>query len=360
MKKRLLLVLTLCVGTCTCAIADTSSVTPPVGYFKLIGRGASDSFVSIPLEQRSAGLARVTAVTANTLTLSQSGLTDNIFAPGPAGSFYVQFLTGQLKGAYYKITGNGGAVLTLDTGGDDLSAHALGSVAIGSSGDLVRIRPLWTIRDLFGTDEHSLSIATGPENAGFAYTEGDALLFYDNVSTGTAKLPAKVISYISGTGWRAQGSSTDVGGQEILPGVAMAVRRQGAFPVEISVIGGVPTAPLVLRIPSLADGQEIDLAIALAHPAERRIADSQLYSATAPSVFNAAVNPRNPSDLLLDFSSNRLGFSLLQNDRLFVTGDHWVMRDAPADDFSLRPGIGYILRLRGARAVQYWIQNPTY
>lgn len=360
MKIRLLLILTLFVAPCACAIADTSSVTPALGYFKLSARGASDSFVSIPLEQRSVGLARVTAVTANTLRLNSSGWADDRFVPETNGSFYVQFLTGQLKGAYYKITGNIGPVVSLDTQGDDLSAHALGSVIIGDSGDLVRIRPFWTINGVFGADETSLSIGTGFGNTGFAYTEGDAVLLYDNVSTGTAKLPAKVINYISGTGWRSQGSSTDVGEQEIRPGEAIVIRRQGATPAEITVIGGVPNAPLVSRIPSLAVGQEIDLAIALAHPTELRIADAQLYSATAPSVFNATTDPRNPSDLLLDFSSNRLGFSLLQNDRLFVTGDHWVMRNAPADDFSLRPGIGYILRLRGARSVQYWIQNPTY
>lgn len=348
----------LLTAAAVCRAQQTAAATPPGGYFKLTARGHSDSVLSLPLVQRSALLARVAAVGAGSVTLAADGVPNGVFAPGNGAGFELQFVSGALEGLCYRVVGNTGPVITLATGGDDLTAHALGAVAVGASGDLVRIRPCWSIAGVLGADEGSLRLDPVAELPAGPYLGADAVLLPANGSAGTEKNPRLAVVYVAGTGWRAVGDGgTDQGAQALAPGEPFTVRRQRAEPAEVVLVGYVMQERFVLRVPALAAGDDFDFAVALAHPVELTLADSGLIAAAAPSgAVEASPDALSVRDALLEFDSGRSGLALPAARRFYVLGTGWLESDAPADAHALQPGSGCLLRLRGGRPVRYWVQ----
>jgi uncharacterized protein (TIGR02597 family) len=337
--------------------AQTVSATPPAGYWKLTARGASDSMLSAPLVKRSALLARVMTVDQDTLTLAAEGVADGAYAPGSGGSWYAQFVSGALEGLCYRITGNVGGAFALATDGDDLRGHALGVIATGNAGDLVRIRPYWTVADIFGADESTLRLDPAADAAIGPYLASDCVLLPDNDAAGVEKRPVTV-SFVAGAGWRAAGSPlADFAAQPLQPGVPFVVRRQRVDPAEMVIVGYMSQEPLRLRIPALSPAEDRDVAVALAHPVDCKLVDSGLFStAESRSAITASPDAFNVRDALLEFDPERRGFALPPARRFHVVGAGWLESDAASDDHILRSGAGYLLRLRGGRTVYYWTQ----
>ncbi len=342
------------------ARAQTTSIaaTPAAGYSRLTARGASDSFVSIPFVQRSALIAHVSAVDHASVTLSATGLADGIYAPGSSAVYYLQFVSGNLSGLCYRILNNQGNGFTLDTRGDDLTAHPLGTVGTGSSGDLVRIRPFWTVGAVFGTDSAQVPLDPVSSLNGSVYSGADAILVPDNVSPGTQKQPAKVLGFVTGSGWRERSdTSIDASATELWPGMPFIIRRQNSTPVDIPVIGYVSADRFVQGIPALSAGADMDLAVSLAYPVPAALADSGLSSTDSP-VIAASADSLHLGDVVLGYPVSRPGFSLPPDRRFYVTGTHWFESETTADQSTLQPEAGYILRFRGLHSARYWVQLP--
>jgi uncharacterized protein (TIGR02597 family) len=358
--KTLLCILLVFVSSTTPAglSAESVAATPPAGCCKLVARGASDSVLAVPLVKRSALLTRVAAVDRNSLTLLADALVDGTFAPRAGTSWYAQFVSGALAGLCYRIVGNAGAAVTLDTEGDDLRSHVLGVIATGDAGDLVRIRPDWTVTDVFGADEASLSLDPVTGLAEGPYLSSDAVLLPDDGTARTEKTPL-TMCFVTGSGWRAPGNpSTDVAAQPLRPGVPFIVRRQRADAAELLIVGYVSQEPFQLRLPALAAGEDRDVAVALVYPWDRRLGDAGLFSAASTAgPINVSPDALNVRDVLLEFDADRPGFALPPAQRFYVTNSAWHEGDVLADDHLLRSGAGYLLRLRGERPVSYWKQS---
>lgn len=334
------------------------SATPAVGYSELTARGASDSLVSIPFVQRSALIAPITAVSASSLTLSATGVVDGTYAPTSSGAYYLQFVTGNLAGLCYEILNNQSGVFTLATGGDDLASHPLGAINTGSSADLVRIRPFWTIGNVFGDTPSQILLDPVAGFNGLVYAGADAILLPDNVTVGTEKPPAKVIAYVTGSGWRERSNpSTDASGTLLWAGVPFTIRRQNPASVNILVVGYVSADPFVQGIPAVATGADMDWAASLAFPLPVALSGSGL-SATNPPVIAPSNSASQLGDLVLSYPTDRLGFSLPPDQRFYVLGTDWFEAGASADSYVLQPEAGYVLRFRGAHAARYWTQSP--
>jgi uncharacterized protein (TIGR02597 family) len=213
------------------------------------------------------------------------------------------------------------------------------------------------VGDIFGADDATLNLdpVEAPEFG--PYLASDAVLLPDNGAAGTEKRPL-LISYLAGAGWCASGSSSvDFAAQPLPPGVPFVVRRQRLEPVEILLVGYVAQGGFRLRIPALAQGEDRDVAVALAHPVDRRLADSGLFSADGlQGVINASPDSLNGHDLVLEYDAGRRGFALPPARRFCVIGTGWFETDVAADDHVLRSGAGCLLRLRGGRPVRYWMQ----
>ncbi len=332
--------------------------TPAVGASELNARGASDSLVSIPFVQRSALITRVSAVTSSTLTLSASGVADGAYAPGSSAVYYLQFVSGKLSGLCYEIVNNQAGVFTLDTRGDDLTNHPLGFVSAGSSGDLVRIRPFWTIGTVFGTDPSQILLGSVAGFNGLVYSGGDEILLSDNISAGTDKAPAKVIAYVAGSGWRERSApSADASATLLWPAVPFTLRRQNPSPASIFVVGYVSEDPFVQALPAVANNTDMDVAASLAFPLPVALSGSGLSSGTSPVLF-PSLDALRLGDLVLNYPDDRTGFSLPPDKRFYVLGADWFETGTNADQYPLQPETGYVLRVRGIHSVRYWTQSP--
>jgi uncharacterized protein (TIGR02597 family) len=341
------------------AQTTTIAATPAVGYSELTARGASDSFVSIPFVQRSALVANISAVNPASVSLSAAGLVDGTYAPGASTVYYLQFVSGNLAGLCYKILNNNGYVFTLDTRGDDLTNHPLGAVNTGATGDLVRIRPYWTIGTVFGTDPTQILLDPIAAFNGPVYPGADEILLPDNTSAGTQKPPAAVYGYVTNSGWREHNDPiTDASATMLWPGVPFIIRRQNPAPVDILVTGYVSTDRLVQSIPAVAAGTDFDQAVSLAYPLPTALASAGLFSSTN-SVILPSVDSLHLGDLVLSYPDNRSGFSLPPDQRFYVVGTDWFETGASADQDLLQPEAGYILRLRGLHPANYWVQSPS-
>jgi uncharacterized protein (TIGR02597 family) len=338
--------------------AESVAATPPAGFYKLTARGASDSMLAVPLVKRTVLLAKVVAVGENSVTLAADSAADGAYAPSFEKSWYAQFVTGALAGRCYKIVGNRAGVFSLATDGEDLRSHALGVVATGEAGDLVRIRPYWTVADVFGGGETAPILDPVADFGGGPYLESDAILLPDNEGVEVERMPL-TICFVAGAGWRVVGNPTaDLAGQPLPPGVPFTVRRQRSESAEMVLVGYVSQEPYLVRLPALAAGEDRDVAIALAHPENRSLADSELFSeAGPPGAIESSPDSLNVRDSLQEFDAVRRGFALPPAQCFHVTGAAWYVSETRADDHVLHSGTGYLLRLRGSRPVRYWKQS---
>jgi uncharacterized protein (TIGR02597 family) len=348
----------LAVASSVWAQSGTASVaaTPAAGYYRLTAHAASDSFVSIPLVQQSSLISHVLAITPNSVTLSAFGIADGAFAPNAAAVYYLQFVSGKLAGLCYEIVGNSGDILTVATLGDDLTNHPLGSVTLGDSGDLVRIRPFWTVGAVFGTDPTQIQLGAISGFNGSIYSGGDALLLPDNTSIGSPKLPALSVSYVTGAGWRGSSAPTvDASQVELWPGVPFTIRRQAPNAVNVPVIGYVSVDPFTKSIPAIT--ASADFSVSLAYPIPVSLANSALFD-PAKTVINPSTDALHLGDHVLTIPIDRQGFSPPPEFRFYVAGGHWFETSASADQTVLSPDRGYVLRLNGAHPASYWYQLP--
>lgn len=337
--------------------------SPAAGYFKVRASGSSDTWASVPLVKRSVLMGRVLAAGPTTLSVTIGGpLTEGAFAPtSGTGSYHVQFVSGSLEGLSFKVLNNtADGLFTLATGGENLTSHALGAIATGESGDIVRIRPFWTLADVFGAEAGALSIDATADFSGSSYVAADAVFLADQETLRVDAL-GREYAFVTNSGWRQRGETEiDAAGAELPPGSAFVVRRQRSAAAEMVLVGYVPTERFVLRLPALASDEVQDLAVALAQPTDRTLVNSGLFSNTPPfGALETSPDVLNLRDALLVFDSGRRGFALPPAQRLHVTDSGWFESDAAADGALVRAGAGYVLRLKGARPIRYWLQSAS-
>jgi hypothetical protein len=135
------------------------------------------------------------------------------------------------------------------------------------------------------------------------------------------------------------------------------IRRQNSTPVDIPVVGYVSADRFVQSIPALSAGSDMDLAVSLAYPMSAALADSGLSSTDSP-VIAASADSLHLGDVVLGYPAGRSGFSLPPDRRFYVTGTHWFESETTADQSTLQPEAGYILRFRGLHSARYWVQLP--
>lgn len=340
------------------AAQTTTAATPPAGFFKLGVRGATDTPLSLPLARRSALLAHVTAVGGTSLTLDFVGVPDGTYAPTATGGYYLQFTTGDLEGLTLGITAQTGGTVELAVAGITLTSHPLGAIATGASGDIVRLRPFWTVHDIFGATEPALLLDPTADHSGAVYIESDAVLLPANAVAGGDQQPAAELAYVSGTGWRERGdAATDQAGAALPPGEGFTVRRHSVAPVEVVVVGYVPQERLVVTLPAVGAGGVHDVLVGAGAPVARPLSDSGLAASDAThGAITARADVAAAGDEVLEYGADRRGLGVPPERRFALLASGWVEAEAAASEHPLLPGTGYLLRLRGARDRRFWVQ----
>lgn len=166
------------------AFAAQSATSHPMGALTVtINAGSVSAPVStsfaLPLYDPplavGAGVGRISAVTATTLTCTGAGWTAGALATATF-PYAFRITSGTAAGATFYVTANTADSLT--TSGVDLSAQG---ILTGASGDTFRLIPVDTLNTLFGSG--TLLGGTGPTDADIVYLgTSSQLAYYYNTS----------------------------------------------------------------------------------------------------------------------------------------------------------------------------------
>ena len=342
------------------ASADSTSYTPPGGFFLLSVQGASDNPVSLPLVRQVNSFGKVTGVSRNQVVIGSKIWTAGQFrAAGvtqPEGQYCVEFASGALRGVRYRVLDNTDDTLVLDTRGDDLTAHPMGAVAFN---DTVRLRPLWTLGEVFGRSESELVLNARPN----VLIPGDSVIFPNNAGTGQNKAPELEFSFIHGTGWRA---TSDLGNDRqdrpFEPASPLIVRRLSADGTRLALIGYVPSGPQVMAVSGGDGNQGNDAHVCLVLPEPISVGAAGLSDPANAlgSVIRSVPNALIPGDQLLSYGlgtgfnpAPERSFYYLQSSGWREVGSHST---TVGSDFVLEPGRAYIVRKQPNNPGAFWAQ----
>jgi uncharacterized protein (TIGR02597 family) len=342
------------------ASADSTSYTPPGGFFLLGVQGASDNPVALPLVRQVDSFGKVTGVSKNQVVIGSRIWTAGQFrAAGgtqPEAKYFVEFASGALRGVRYRVLDNTEDTLVLDTRGDDLTAHARGGIAFN---DTVRLRPLWTLGDVFGKSESALVLNAKPN----VLIPGDSVILPNNTDVGQNKAPQLEFSFIHGTGWRATGDlGTDQQNRPFEPASPLIVRRLSADGTSLALIGYVPCGPQVVVVSGGDGNQGNDTHICLVFPEPVSLGAAGLHDTgnETGSVIRSVPSPLIPGDQLFSYGVGT-GFNLAPERRFyFLKYLGWRAMGSNSttvgSDFILQPGRAYIVRNPLNRTDATWVQ----
>ena len=364
--------LAACVGA-SVMFAQTPALTDPVGFHMLSIRGASDNVLSVPMERLPIFAGTVQSATAAALTVaaghSQGGAPVSpawdagqfVFnaAAGQRQTFLVEFASGQLKGVCYRITGNGANTLTLDTEGDDLTAHPpLGGVA---ASDSLRIRAYSRIRDVF--EVNGLPVIEARPNA---FTPRDDILIPSSLSVGMNKAPSLTIYYLEGQGWRAAGEgTTDFSDYPLNPNEGLILRRRNPANLSIMSVGAASVIRAVSFVPGGDGTSPNDTYISLLHPVPVTLDQSGLRSVDQTnSVIKDSTSDFARQDELLAFDPNATGFNVAPSITYYYrAGQGWKQVGnnlIVGSTVTLQPATAYIVRKKAQNPGVDWVKDPNF
>jgi uncharacterized protein (TIGR02597 family) len=301
----------------------------------------------------------VVSVTANSIQLDVPHIVDGQFSPTATASYYLQIKTGDLEGLMFRVNASTGGQFRLDTRDADLLNHPLGSIALGSSGELACIRRLMTIKEIFGTGATVALLPVSSVTLG-AYQGGDEIFVPSD--SGMMGIGQPRISYLAGSGWRRSGDAgNDSGNVTLFPGAAFVVRKGPTQAAELFVTGYVPYGRFAVELPATKVGEVADVHIGLVVANEVSLQASGLLTGSGDSSpLRSSTDSGTPADALLSWADVRSGMDRPPDRRYSAVADTWYEAGNVADLETLKPGAGYVLRLREGRSKRFWVQTSTY
>jgi len=348
--------------------AQDTATSPPVGYHKVAIRALADSAISLPLLENATDMARVASVTNNVVRVTGREWALGQFAQDPEYQpiqyrlwFFSGISNAALQGVNYPITNNTADGIWLDTGGDNLASHRLGTV---QAGDVVAIRPDWTVGEIFGEGTNAVLNSFAAEATTNNIGSGDTVQVFSGDVVGVWKRPAQMYYHQEGEGWRALGTGQTNQADAALPaGMGFVVRRADQEPVELVLLGNADTRRSVALVPGGGTNMDNENLIALMRAEPVSLDDAALVGTNG--VIVPSTNALQRGDELWFFSETRPGFER-PAERAFVYVDGTGWREVGSDsttvgqDVQLEPGKAYQVRKAAGTAAADWILMPGY
>jgi len=367
------------------------SCTQPGGYVKVQIDGRSENIVTAPMRKRGLFTGNIVAAGSNSLSFDAPGWTENQFSATASGhpQYYLEIVSGDLEGICFSISSNttdtvvldtGGAVLTgtfADLGGINPQTYVTStgtdgtvSQTLQNAGDLARIRPVWTIAEVFGSgstvalESFQDNGVANPSNGG-----GDRLLLPVNQFSSPAAVVGKELVHITGTGWRGiSDASSDEGDNVLLPGQAVVVGRNVGSGVKLFSIGYPKVDRSVICVPQKTDDNPELAYLASPFSEELTLQELALSSTNATnSVVGNSSSLYERGDEFLVFDGNHGGPVPIATHRFIVlasgNGTEWRElgnATTTGTDLVLKPGKGFGILKRSTGSGGYWISSPSY
>ncbi len=360
------------------------TATPPAGYVKVEIGGHSENFVTAPLRKRAVFSGRIVESGSNELSFSQPGWIPNQFAATANGEpcFYLEVVTGDWTGIYFPILENTADTVILDVAERDLTAPITGlgvllkdtyTLVSGSSGltptletlgDTVRIRPAWTIGELFGSgsntvlDQFTNTAAADPLNG------GDRLYIPDNETVGFQKAPIKSLGYISGVGWRSPADANkDESANILLPGNPAIIHRNSNANAELITVGYPKIDRSVLWVPGSTDTMNLSY-VASPFSEPLSLDESGLNQGSGGAINPSPALTQRGDELFLYDGSHGGPFAVPERRFISLIDQGWRELGSNSTTIGttdmLLPGRGFAILKKPNESGAYWISLPTY
>ena len=211
-----------------------SASSAPAGFVRTpiaagTGTRSATSLIGSPLLQAPVYAGRITRiassaqVTCQAITIPQTA----VDLSKPHGLFVT---SGDFAGFTFRILSGTTRELTVETQGFDLSR-------VLAPEDTFEVRPLHTLRSLFGDDASRVPFA-----AGLDASRADQLM--------VRRESGWRAYWFTGSAWRRTGMAGDAGDDVLLPQDGIVVYRRHATATEVRLVGEVPTCDAVMSMPA--------------------------------------------------------------------------------------------------------------
>lgn len=324
----------------TCAVAQSTVSTDPVGFVNVTVPAQSDAVLAVPLHRAAAFKGKIQAISGNTITVA--GTPDwiaNQFVqslPSQTDTFSVLIANGVKEGLIARVISNTANQVTIEVPtGDDLTGVKTNAVDGAGEGDEVDVMPYWTAASLFPAGLANLT----------------ELFAFDNSTPGRNVSPSVLLQFYAGYGWFETVSYTEQSHRPLLFGTAFILRNNAAAPLATSVVGLVPMSKHRYTLRTLAANLGQDQSIGFSSPVPEKLSEVNLGAQNFDELFlynNSAIGKNKAPTQLLIHHSGRWYESITFTD---VT-----------DQITLQPGGGMIYRLAAsAQPTQFvWQQLQSY
>lgn len=338
------------------SVAHAQLTTEPVGFNKVTCKGGSDTLVAVPFHENPAFSGKIgplPVVTEGTAVITPAGTATLPSGAYVAAPHYLRFSGGAMDGAWFEVTANTSASISIAVG--DASLGAL------TSGERFDVIPHWTLGTLLPA---STQAALHPSTGKLPPARGSSLMLADVTREGIRLAPDRVYFVTSGGWFEAAGGFPEADEVVVDPGQVLIIRHKpGAADTVFRTTNRVHRYDHPTTLTSGPGGPR-DHAIGLMRPVPVRLTDLDLdATAFLDSVSPAAADRK---DELLVYDNLSAALNKTPAKIYFRVGGQWF-EDAggthlPAGTASVPPSTALVIRKAATSTPRalVWVNSPRY
>ncbi len=333
--------------------------SPAMGFVRQQSVGASDTRFGLPMHRTPIWAGQIDSVTGNEISIGQT-LSDGALVSGP-DTYYVLVSSGVLVGYSFTVTGNAGAIITVDPNADDdVATQGL------EAEDTIKVIPFWTLGTLFPGGE-------GIQGSSNLIDPESTVQTFEATKTGTNHSPSKVYFYYTGSvlpvGWY---DNDDLGGGlqddvALSPEIFFLVRNVTGETEDLFLTGYVPESEVGTAVGRFAPDTKQDNLLVNPYPIALTLGSSGLVASGA--VTRTTANLIDPVDTLHLFAYPD-GYNSAPVKTYFyydggLISEGWYDNDdlggGVQDDVEIPGGAAFIVRKESGNAgTIMWIPDLPY
>ncbi|MCH6259134.1 hypothetical protein MLD52_21435 [Puniceicoccaceae bacterium K14] len=294
--------------------------------------------------------SRVVSYAAGVVTLDREHSGSLSVDPSSGDSqYYLVVKTGAMAGAIFPIASNSGSNVTLAGGSSSVSGHPFYQSSYDLSGQLVQIKPYWTVKTLFEGESIQPEDAKEWIREEATLAVGDTFSVYQDVRLGVSSATQENIVFDGSAEWHLGSATEDWSNVSFAAGTPLSFMSARSTQRWVYVLGAVSDERFYWDIPAVAADEWLEFyrAIPLAEMKSLSSADASLFMTQSDSL-----QMRTDEVTPLPFSD----FDAVAEEFYYLSSDGngdpiWVSVGQSGQvnqaDILLSPGSVYRFRIKG-------------
>lgn len=232
--------------------------SPTLGMERIDFDAHEESFFGLSLTTQETWLAKVASYSNGSVTLDREvSASGNLSVEAKSGDpqFYIIVKTGPMAGAVFSIESNSGSVLNLVGGSSSVLDHPLYTSSSDLIGQLVNVKPFWTIKSIFEGEDILSETAKNWLKSKVEIGDGDVFSFLRDSRLGTLESSHEVYSYNSSMGWKSASSLEDMSFSAFEAGDPVVFINGSPTHRELYVLGAVSKERFIWEFPSVLENE---------------------------------------------------------------------------------------------------------